>query len=65
MCERAAVLSELNGPVDARVMFVGEAPGRKGADNTRVPFSGDQSGRNFDRFIAPIGLQRSEIFIPG
>jgi len=63
MCDRAAVFSELNGPLDARVMFIGEAPGRKGADNTRVPFSGDQSGRNFDRFIESIGLQRSEIFI--
>jgi uracil-DNA glycosylase family 4 len=63
MCDRAAVLSELNGSVDARVMFIGEAPGRKGADRTRVPFSGDQSGKNFERFLASIGLTRSEIFI--
>jgi DNA polymerase len=63
MCERAAVLSELNGPLDARVMFIGEAPGRKGADRTHVPFSGDQSGKNFERFLASINLQRSEIFI--
>src|SRR5438034_10968680 len=63
LCGRAAVLSELNGPLNARVMFIGEAPGRKGADRTRVPFSGDQSGKNFDRFLDSIGLQRSEIFI--
>ncbi|MDX6402851.1 MAG: uracil-DNA glycosylase [Blastocatellia bacterium] len=63
MCERAAVLSELNGPLDARVMFIGEAPGRKGADRTRVPFSGDQSGKNFERFLASINLRRSKIFI--
>jgi uracil-DNA glycosylase len=63
MCGRAAVMSALNGHVDARVMFVGEAPGRKGADRTRVPFSGDQSGKNFDRFITSIGLKRSQIFI--
>ena len=63
MCARAAVLTSLNGPVDARVMFIGEAPGRKGADRTRVPFSGDQSGRNFDRFLESIGLPRSQIFI--
>lgn len=61
--DRAAVLSDLNGPANARVMFVGEAPGRKGADRTRVPFSGDQSGRNFERFLESIGLRRSEIFI--
>src|ERR1043166_1463559 len=63
MCERAAVLSELNGSVDARVMFIGEAPGRKGADRTHIPFSGDLSGKNFDRFLAAAGLARSEIFI--
>src|SRR5690242_1427626 len=63
LCERAAVLSELNGSIDARVMFIGEAPGRKGADRTRIPFSGDQSGKNFDRFLAAAGLARSEIFI--
>jgi len=63
MCERAAVLSKLNGGVNARVMFIGEAPGRKGADRTRVPFSGDQSGKNFDRFLESVGLARSEIFI--
>ena len=63
MCERTAVLSELNGPLDARIMFIGEAPGRKGADRTRIPFSGDQSGRNFDRFLASINLRRDQIFI--
>ena len=63
MCERAAVLSDLNGSVDARVMFIGEAPGRRGADRTRVPFSGDQSGKNFERFLASIDLKRSKIFI--
>jgi uracil-DNA glycosylase len=63
MCGRAAVLSELNGPLDARAMFIGEAPGRKGADRTRIPFSGDQSGKNFESFLAAAGLKRSEIFI--
>src|SRR5216684_474155 len=63
MCDRAAVLSDLNGSLKARLMFIGEAPGRKGADRTRIPFSGDQSGKNFERFLASIGLKRSEIFI--
>jgi uracil-DNA glycosylase family 4 len=63
MCDRAAVLSEVNGSVGARVMFIGEAPGRKGADRTRVPFSGDQSGKNFERFLASIGLNRHQIFV--
>ena len=63
MCERTAVLSERNGSVAARIMFIGEAPGRKGADQTRVPFAGDQSGKNFDRFLASIELGREQIFI--
>ena len=63
MCGRSAVLSELNGSPDARIMFIGEAPGRKGADRTRVPFSGDQSGANLDRFLNSINLTRQEIFI--
>ena len=63
MCGRSAVLSELNGSPEVRIMFIGEAPGRKGADRTRVPFSGDQSGANFDRFLSSINLTREEIFI--
>ncbi len=63
MCGRRPVLSELNGSPEARVMFIGEAPGRKGADRTRVPFSGDQSGLNFARFLSSIELTRKEIFI--
>src|SRR5919106_5421162 len=63
MCGRSAVLSKLNGSPQARIMFIGEAPGRKGADRTRIPFSGDQSGANLDRFLQSINLQRKEIFI--
>ena len=63
MCGRSAVLSERNGRVGARVLFVGEAPGRQGGDRTRVPFSGDQSGRTFSRYLASVGLAREEIFI--
>jgi uracil-DNA glycosylase len=60
---RAAVLSDRNGSVKARVMFIGEAPGRHGGDRTRVPFSGDQSGRNFERYLASANLTRDEVFI--
>ena len=56
-------MSERNGRAGALVMFVGEAPGRQGGDRTRVPFSGDQSGRNFSRFLASISLTREEVFI--
>lgn len=33
------------GPGDARLMIVGIAPGRLGADRTGVPFYGDRSGK--------------------
>ncbi len=63
MEERAAVLSELNGSLAPRVLFVAEAPGRKGADRTRVPMSGDASGTVFRRLMEINGLSNDEVFI--
>jgi DNA polymerase len=63
MNERQAVLSSLNGSVPASLMFIAEAPGRQGADRTRIPFHGDASGRNFEALLAATGLTRAEIFI--
>jgi DNA polymerase len=63
LCERRAVLSERNGNLTPRVLFIAEAPGRQGGDRTRIPLSGDKSGQNFARFISSINLRREEIFI--
>lgn len=63
MRDRKAVLSRLNGALDPRVMFISEAPGRKGADRTRIPFHGDKSGDNFEELLKSAGLTRAEIFI--
>jgi uracil-DNA glycosylase len=63
MRERKAVLSRLNGALEPRVMFIAEAPGRNGADRTRIPFHGDTSGKNFEALLDSIGLGRNEIFI--
>lgn len=67
LCERMRgrqkVLSERNGDINASVVFIGEAPGRLGADRTLVPFYGDQSGRNFERLLAAAGLTRTEVFV--
>jgi uracil-DNA glycosylase family 4 len=63
MTERTAVLSELNGSLKPKVMFIAEAPGRQGADRTRIPFSGDRSGANFNTLLESIGLERKDIFI--
>lgn len=63
MCGRKRVLGPLNGTVVARVLFVAEAPGRLGADITGVPLSGDQTGRNFERLLAAVSLNRDDVFI--
>lgn len=63
MAARTAVLSERNGSLRPRVLFVGEAPGRRGADRTRVPMSGDASGQTFQHLLEWAGLSRGEIFI--
>lgn len=59
----ARVLSWANGPPAAKIMFIGEAPGRLGADRTNVPFHGDKAGDNFEQLIELAGLTRREIFI--
>lgn len=63
MTDRRRVLSPLNGPANARIVFVAEAPGRLGGERTGVPLAGDASGRNFGRYLAAAGLERKDIFI--
>ncbi len=60
---RTRVLSRRNGALDARVLFVAEAPGRLGAEVTGVPLAGDQSGRNFERMLGAVGLTRDDVFV--
>jgi len=49
------------GPVDARLMFVGEAPGRE-EDKTGRPFVG-RSGELLIDLLNKIGLSRESVFI--
>lgn len=51
------------GPLDAKVLFVGEAPGRLGADASNVPFHGDKAGHNFESLIEQVGITRYEAFV--
>src|ERR1700687_15077 len=53
------VLSD--GNPQARIMFVGEAPGRE-EDIEGLPFVG-RSGKLLDRMIAAIGLDRTSVYI--
>jgi len=50
-----------DGNPHARIMFVGEAPGRE-EDIEGLPFVG-RSGKLLDRMIAAIGLDRSKVYI--
>ena len=49
------------GPVSARIMFVGEAPG-KNEDTKGAPFVG-RAGSILDGLLAEIGIARDEVFI--
>ena len=44
------------GPASARILFVGEAPGYKGADLTGVPFTRDRSGVRLQKVLIELGL---------
>lgn len=63
MRERQAVLSHHNGTLNPKVLFIAEAPGRNGADRTRIPFHGDLSGKTFEKFLTSINLTRRDVFI--
>ncbi|MFQ5449411.1 MAG: uracil-DNA glycosylase [Nitrospinaceae bacterium] len=63
LADQPAVLGPGNGPWNARVLFIAEAPGRLGAGRTGIPFSGDRSGENFEILLRHAGLTRDEVFI--
>lgn len=63
MYGRTRVLSEKNGNIDSKVVIIGEAPGRLGADRTGIPFHGDRTGQNFERLLQFAVLTRQQVFI--
>ena len=63
MSQSSAVLSLSNGNIKAPVLFVGEAPGRMGADRSMIPFHGDKAGHNFEDLLAQVGINRYSIFV--
>jgi uracil-DNA glycosylase family 4 len=46
------------GAADARVIFIGEAPGYKGGDVTGIPFTRDRSGVRLQRMLIELGLSK-------
>lgn len=63
MVGSARVLGAGCGPLDAPLLFIGEAPGRLGADGSHLPFHGDKSGHNFEKLIEQVGISRYEVFV--
>ena len=51
------------GTTRALVSFIGEAPGRLGADQTGVPFTQDRSGKLLRDLIVKIGLSTEDVYI--
>jgi uracil-DNA glycosylase family 4 len=59
----AHVLGVANGPLDARVLFVAEAVGRRGGAKTGVPLTRDVTGKRFTAFLEIAGIRREDSFI--
>jgi uracil-DNA glycosylase family 4 len=65
-CGRVAhshVLSEANGSLDATVLFVAEAVGRRGGAITGVPLTRDESGKRFTAFLELASIGREDAFV--
>jgi DNA polymerase len=63
-CTRATAHTRIvfgEGDPDARLMFVGEAPGEE-EDRTGRPFVG-RAGRKLDEMIRAMGLERQQVYI--
>lgn len=63
MADSARVIGAGCGSLSAKVMFIGEAPGRLGADASELPFHGDRSGHNFESLLEQVGLSRYDAFV--
>jgi uracil-DNA glycosylase family 4 len=63
MCNSTRVLNFSAGNLNADVFFIGEAPGRLGADETEIPFHGDAAGKNFEDLLNFANISRNDVFV--
>jgi uracil-DNA glycosylase family 4 len=63
MCGSQRVLNRSAGALNSDIMFIGEAPGRLGADSSGIPFHGDKAGHNFEELLNFARLDRSKLFV--
>ena len=60
---RGGILHVLGRRARRAVMFVGEAPGRRGAVRTGIPFQGDSTGHNFEILLESAGWSRRDVWV--
>jgi DNA polymerase len=58
-----AVVGFVGRRVRRPVLFLAEAPGRLGAVKTRLPLSGDVTGRNFERLLEAANWTRRDVWV--
>jgi DNA polymerase len=63
MHDRNKVLSFENGNIDSKIVFIAEAPGRLGAEQTGKPLHGDKTGDNFESLLKETGWNSDDVFI--
>jgi uracil-DNA glycosylase family 4 len=67
LCERmnesARIFSHASGSIEPDALFIGEAPGRLGADLSAIPFHGDVAGHNFENLLDRAFIDRGSIFV--
>lgn len=67
LCDRmknsARVLNRSVGNLQAKIMFIGEAPGRLGADESGIPFHGDKAGHNFEELLEYANISRQDTYV--
>lgn len=61
LAEQATQLVMGDGNLDADIVFIGEAPGKK-EDESGLPFVG-ASGKFLNQMLAQAGLERSDVYI--
>ncbi|OMD93552.1 uracil-DNA glycosylase [Paenibacillus odorifer] len=60
-CKPVLQINELD--IEKPIMFIAEAPGRLGAEISRIPLYGDQTGKNFEELLLRSELNRQQCYI--
>ncbi len=62
-CYKNPIFNEKCGNPKANILFIGEAPGVRGADKTEINFYGDTSGDLFNKLLESVNIKRKNVFV--